>query len=148
MADPGVEPIQDPGDAPGAPPLIAVVDDEPSVVKLISRVLERVAGYRTIVGYDGGDAVSLRFGEPSPDAMIINLVMPRMHGDAALDIIREREHREGLPRLPIALESADARVEDFARDHGADAWLLKFFSTQDLLVIVERLLAMRADAAR
>jgi two-component system, OmpR family, phosphate regulon response regulator PhoB len=136
------------GDGHGSRPLIAVVDDEAAIVAWVVRALER-AGYRVDWGRDGGDAVSLRFGEPSPDVMLLNWRMPRVSGDEALDLIRERELREGLPRLPIAFESGDAsELEGLARDHGADAWIAAPFTIPELLALIERLLAMRGDEAR
>jgi CheY-like chemotaxis protein len=88
--------------------LVAYVDDSWGGRELARRVLEK-HGHLSLLGADGSDAVSLRFGDPEPDAMFINGQMTYMPGPKAIEIIREREAVEGRRRMPIALETAWAR---------------------------------------
>ena len=132
------------GPPPDDRPLIAIVDDEPVITHFVAAVGDRSRRFHTVVGHDGLDAVALRFGSPEPDAMVLNGAMPGMNGLEALDIIRERERSEGRPRLPIALETAWAHHERLASEHGADASIGKPFSQEELLRLVESLLALRA----
>ena len=116
---------------------IAVVDDQMTARMLIGRILERTFADREVSvleGSNGGDAIALRFGDPTPALLIVNWVMPGMDGMAAIAEIRRREAAENLPRVPIVFESGyipDAPVP------GADATLSCPFSRQDLIAVVE-----------
>jgi two-component system, cell cycle sensor histidine kinase and response regulator CckA len=79
---------------------ILVVDDEPTVRRFASRVL-REAGYGVKEAVDGVEALSLiRSGVDDLDAVVSDIVMPRMNG---VDLVRSLalEH----PRLPVILMS-------------------------------------------
>jgi CheY-like chemotaxis protein len=90
------------------------------------------------VGPNGEEAIALRFGTPTPDLLIVNGVMPGMHGPVAIAEIRRREVTEGLPRVPIHFGSSDLREALVA---GADASLPCPFAAMDRIAIVEPLLA-------
>jgi CheY-like chemotaxis protein len=98
-----------------------------------------------LIGVDGNDAVALRFGDPEPDAMFVNGLMPGMCGPEAIEIIRERERAEGRPRMPIALQTGWEDAAERAARCGADTYVFAPWSTDGLLATLERLLAGRAD---
>jgi CheY-like chemotaxis protein len=129
-------------------PLIAIIDDEPSMRAHLTRICENWGRFRTVVGNDGFDAVAIRFGSPEPDAMILNGRMPGMNGPEALDIIRERELREGRGRLPIGLVTAWLDRELLAEEHGADASHWVPFEIEDMLGLIERLLVIATEGRR
>lgn len=132
---------------PNDPPVIAFIDDEQPVVRFAERIL-RVSGYSVLCGFDGEEALALRFGRPEPDAMLVNWVMPGINGDEVISRIRKREAVAGLGRLPMALESGSSACADARRlaEIGADGFLMKPFQTDELLDLVRRLLEKRAPA--
>jgi CheY-like chemotaxis protein len=67
---------------------ILVVDDEPQVREVISRVLAS-CGYRVISAQDGQDAL-VRFGDGSEiDLVVLDMVMPGMGGRECLARLRK-----------------------------------------------------------
>ena len=79
---------------------ILVVDDEPTVRRFASRVL-REAGYEVREAIDGLDALAvIRSGTVLLDAVVSDIVMPRMNGVELLQSLTLE-----LPRLPVILMS-------------------------------------------
>lgn len=66
--------------APGAGRLVLVVDDEPFVRRVVSRLLTRI-GYRTVLASSGSEALS-RLGDPDDpvDLLVADATMPEMGG--------------------------------------------------------------------
>lgn len=104
--------------------LVAVVDDNQMNRMFIRMLLDRgFDGLSVVEGADGRDAIDLRFAEPPPDLMIVNGVMPGMHGPEAIAAIRRTEAERGLRRAAIAISSAGPWWLDAGVAAGADATL-------------------------
>ena len=86
--------------APDPSESVLVVDDEPGVRQFASRVL-REAGYGVEEAGDGADALSLiRRGMIDPDAVVSDIVMPRMTGVELLQSLSVER-----PDVPVILMS-------------------------------------------
>ena len=70
----------------GSPPLVLVVDDDPGT-RLLAVASLRQAGYATAEAADGEEGVSA-YEKFRPDLVLIDVVMPRMDGFAAVREIR------------------------------------------------------------
>ena len=77
-------------------PTILVVDDEPSIRQLVTRVLER-NGHRVIACQGAAEALTVT--EPF-DLLLVDLVLPEVDGRELTERIRERQ-----PELPVVLMS-------------------------------------------
>ena len=113
---------------------LLVVDDEPRVSRVTKLCLER-AGYDVEVAFDGAEALEKLVARPF-DALITDLVMPRMTGRELCERIEEtlrdrkfpifvvtsspeEEHREWAARMerveffekPLSLRHLIARLE-------------------------------------
>lgn len=79
---------------------VLVVDDEPSVRRFACRVL-REAGYGVREAVDGVEALTVvRSGHGEIDAVVCDIVMPRMNGVELLQSLSLE-----VPRLPVILMS-------------------------------------------
>ena len=119
---------------------IVVVDDNSELRKMMMLAAE-VTDEVDLVGEaaDGVEALEICARE-HPDAVLLDIEMPRMDGIEALGQLRLADQR-----TKIAMFSADNRREPEARQLGADAFFLKLESNPvDLL---ERLAAMVRDTA-
>jgi CheY-like chemotaxis protein len=119
---------------------IVVVDDSAELRKMMMMAAE-VTDTVDLVGEaaDGIEALELCARE-HPDAVLLDVEMPRMDGIEALGQLRGADRR-----TKIAMFSADNRREPEARRAGADAFFLKLESNPvDLL---EQLAAMVRSAA-
>jgi CheY-like chemotaxis protein len=82
---------------------ILVVDDEPAVRRFTARVLSE-EGYLVEEAADGAEALGrVRYGEPAVDAVVSDVVMPRLNG---VELLRELAALR--PALPIILMSGYA----------------------------------------
>ena len=108
-------------------PTILVVEDDPSISKLISITLEMHQYlYRTA---ENGNEAILEILSNKPDIIILDLGLPDMDG---IDIIKKVR---GWSTVPIIVVSARGEDKDKieALDGGADDYLTKPFSVDELL---------------
>ena len=117
---------------------ILVIDDEPDILKLISKILEK-AGYKVMTAENGRLADKL-LNEYLFDLVITDIVMPQKEG---LEIIFQL--RENSPDTKILAISGGGKIEpaeylDTARATGAHAIVKKPFEISHLLKKVEQLL--------
>lgn len=121
-------------------PLILVAEDDKDVQILVAFRLE-LAGYEVVTADDGEQALQLAL-ERHPDLCVLDVMMPKMSG---LEVTqRLREHKD-TQRLPIILLTARVSEEDVHRGFaaGADDYVKKPFSPQDLQTRVEAFLGRR-----
>jgi CheY-like chemotaxis protein len=120
---------------------VLVVDDEPSVRRFACRVL-REAGYGVREAADGLDALSLiRGGVVDVDAVVSDIVMPRMNGVELLQSLSLER-----PRLPVILMSGyDMNQLTRLGIVGPCGVLSKPFPPDLLLAEVRRCIALEAS---
>jgi two-component system response regulator MprA len=107
---------------------ILVVDDEPAVRDALERAL-RLEGYEVDLAADGSEALGLISKRP-PDAVVLDLMMPRIDG---LEVCRRM--RAGGDRTPVLVLTARDAVSDRVTglDAGADDYVVKPFALEELL---------------
>src|SRR5919106_6685053 len=88
--DPGVTAL--PARAPGRDVRVLVVDDEPMVLEVVSRYLER-DGYIVDAAADGAEALEM-FERRPPHLVILDLMLPSIPG---LEVLRELRRRSDVP---------------------------------------------------
>ena len=117
---------------------ILVVDDSITTRALEKSILE-AHGYRVRVAVDGIQALELLRAEKA-DAVIADLMMPRLDGFGLLQAIKKDSQ---LADIPVVIVSSIERQEDQERGLalGADAYILKQkFDQRELLEIVRQVL--------
>jgi two-component system, OmpR family, KDP operon response regulator KdpE len=112
------------------PERILVIDDEPQITRVLRAALS-AQRYDVRTANDPEEALRL-FAEWSPDLVITDLVMPEMTG---VDVCRSIRRTATTPILVLSVrEQEHFKVE--ALDAGADDYVTKPFSTQELLARV------------
>lgn len=107
---------------------LLLAEDEHSLSKAIVRILEK-NNYSVDAVYDGEEA--LRYIETGNyDAVILDIMMPKMDGITVLKKLRAQENM-----TPILMLTAKAEVDDkvLGLDSGANDYLTKPFDTRELL---------------
>jgi two-component system response regulator MprA len=117
------------------PSRILVVDDEPAVREAIRRSLA-FEGYDTELAADGLAAIE-KIDAYHPDAIVLDVLMPRMDG-----LTTARRLRAGGVTTPILMLTARDTVGDRVTglDAGADDYLVKPFELDELLARLRALL--------
>ena len=122
---------------------ILLVDDDPKVLRLLEATL-RLKDYDVAKVESAADA--LRYlGEREPDLIISDIMMPDLDG---YDFLRRVRDSARSAHVPFIFLSARSEPEDVVRGLrlGADEFLRKPFSIDELLVRVERVLARGAPS--
>lgn len=107
---------------------ILIVDDEPSISKLIEFNL-KLAGFEVMCVEDG-EAVFQSLRSFRPDLIILDLMLPKMNGIEVCRILRNQNNA-----VPIIMLTALHDVADKINglDNGADDYMTKPFSPQELI---------------
>jgi CheY-like chemotaxis protein len=115
--------------------LILICEDEPTLRELVRASLSGV--YQFAEARDGFDALGLA-RELEPDAVVLDLMLPRKSG---LEVLAELREDEQLRSIPVLVMTAWSDMLDAALAAGADAFVSKPFDPDDLKIAVDELLA-------
>ena len=109
---------------------ILVVDDEQQITRVLRTSLQS-NGHEVTVAQDGADALA-KFMKAEPELVITDLAMPGMDG---IELTREIRERSQVPIIVLSVRgNDDSKVA--ALDEGADDYITKPFSIQELLARV------------
>jgi CheY-like chemotaxis protein len=122
-------------------PTILYAEDEPSFRSLFELWL-RTGGFDVRLASDGLDALDSLTDHGLPDAVLLDVRMPRLDGIELCRILRRV-----WPLLPIVLVSAEDQLETIGRNAGASAVLAKPSSRVELCGLLDRLIAASAASA-
>jgi len=126
---------------------ILIVDDEKDLVEMLAYNLER-KGHKTIKAYDGFEAWE-KIESEMPDLLILDLMMPNLDGWELCRLIR-RSQNKPVKEMGILMLTARAMPEDrvYGLEIGADDYLTKPFSLNELILRVEKLMEKRKSISR
>ena len=121
-------------------PVILAADDDDDILQLIVFRLER-SGYTVLQASYGEEALAVAL-ENRPDLAVLDVQMPKMDG---FELTRRLRAEPATSRIPIIVLTArvqDADVQE-GFDAGADDYLRKPFSPQELRARVQAILGRR-----
>jgi CheY-like chemotaxis protein len=101
---------------------VLIIEDDSSVAELYASKLRR-GGYVVDVARDGVSGFDLA-GSLLPDAIILDIHLPRLSGLAALAVLRTEEATSGLPVIVLSNDDTPAVMEEAGR-LGVSAYLIK-----------------------
>lgn len=123
---------------PGQEHSVLVVDDEPAVRNALKSVLED--DYRIVLAHDGPSALEALRTDQQIDVVLLDMVMPGMHG---MDVLRRVRTEFTSVEVIIlsALQSIETVIE--AINLGAFDYVTKPFVARELALIVDRAIELR-----
>lgn len=111
---------------------VLVVDDEPAVVDLIENFLD--GDYRTVTAGSGGEALDVI--DDAIDIVLLDRLMPDLHGDDVLEEIRTTGYNCGVIMVSAVEPDVDVATLQY------NEYLVKPISQEDLHAAIERTLTL------
>jgi two-component system response regulator AdeR len=117
--------------------LILIIEDEPEIVDILERYLER-EGFRTVSAGDGDTGLS-HHQRLKPDLIVLDIKLPRQDGYEVLSAIRRRDD------TPVIMVTALAEDLDKlqALRIGADDYVVKPFNPLEVVARAKTIFAAR-----
>lgn len=113
---------------------VLIVEDEVSIAKMISMNL-KVAGYDTVLFYDGREAAEAIGREHDYDIALLDVMLPGMDGFSLLDVVKEHD----IPVIFLtARDDIGSKVQGL--QGGAEDYVVKPFEMLELMVRMEKVL--------
>jgi chemotaxis protein histidine kinase CheA/ActR/RegA family two-component response regulator len=122
--------------APSRSKHILVVDDSPSVRRVVGNMLKQ-NGWEVQAARDGVEALEM-ITQETPAAVLLDIEMPRMDGYELMATVRAQEQYRTLP-LVILTSRAATKHQQHAMQLGANAYLVKPYQDEELINILNSL---------
>ena len=120
----------------GAAKKIVIIDDDPDMLELLSYTLKNDFNVHTAPdGLSGLEVIR----KERPDLVILDLLMPRMHGFEVCKRIRADDQLKGTK---ILISSSKSYIHDIktAKDTGADQYIVKPYEISALMSTIDELI--------
>jgi len=124
--------------APGGPPRILVVDDEPPIREILKFQLEN-AGFEVACAEDGAEGLQMVEERP-PDLVLLDLMIPQMDG---YEVCRRLKRDYSTRHIPVIILTARGELDEKLKglESGANDYVTKPFSVPELLIRVKNVLS-------
>ena len=116
-----------------------IVDDQPNVRLLLSRILRKKVGCTVSEATNGLEALDL-LGRQHFDIVVLDVLMPLMDGLETLEAIRRTPSLRHLPVIVLSAVRDESKVRQLVR-HGISAYLAKPLRPLDVAERIEAILA-------
>lgn len=120
---------------------VLVADDDPMTRQVLSTVLD-LEEFEVVVAEDGDQILEV-LSERTPDAVVLDQMMPGRSGLEVIAALREEEETADLPVVLLTAAQAGSLPADPVAE-GAQAHLEKPFSPLHLIEVLESLMGSRA----
>jgi DNA-binding response OmpR family regulator len=121
--------------APPRNPRVLIAEDEPAILELVNYALARAGRYEVYNARDGQTALDYA-RSLLPDVVVLDVIMPRMHG---LAVCKDIKGSAATQRIGVIMLTAlgTAYTKREAAKFGADAFLTKPFAPRELVNTVD-----------
>jgi len=106
---------------------IMICDDDEGILDITGLLLESY-GYQVLLEPDSTHLIP-RISMEKPDLLLIDIWMPQLMGD---EIVRMLKRDKNMAHIPIIMFSASRESKRIANEAGADDYIAKPFSIEDL----------------
>jgi len=120
---------------------ILIVDDEPNIVTALEYLLQK-SGYEVLLAQDG-DAALKQVEKHLPDLVLLDVMMSLKSGYEVCQRMRERADWQHIKIVMLSAKGREAEVSK-GLSLGADLYVTKPFSNQDLIARINKLLGQAA----
>jgi PAS domain S-box-containing protein len=120
---------------------ILVVDDDPIMLRLVSRVL-REAGHEIVPAASGTEALHLA-KEEAPDLIVLDVVLPDLDGIGVCRRIKENPASKDAYVILLSGQRTRSENQAVGLEAGADGYVTRPISNRELLARVEAMLRLK-----
>lgn len=122
---------------------VMVIDDSNTIRRTAETLLSK-AGCEVITAVDGFDSLA-KIADSEPDVIFVDIMMPRLDGYQTCALIKNNDQ---FKETPVVMLSSKDGLFDKAKGRivGADEYLTKPFSKNELFNVLEKIVANRGGA--
>ncbi len=122
---------------------VMIVDDSNTIRRTAETILSK-AGCEVVTAIDGFDSLA-KIVDVVPDVIFVDIMMPRLDGYQTCALIKNNNE---FKHTPVIMLSSKDGLFDKAKGRivGADEYLTKPFSKNELFEVLERIVASRQAA--
>jgi CheY-like chemotaxis protein len=119
---------------------VLVADDDPATLRIVSMILER-EGLEVITAKDGDEAFE-KVASEGPDAILLDIEMPRLGG---IELCSMLKATEVTAHIPVGFLSVHKELDTYkqAEELGSVVFIPKPFQPQKLITFVRLLLTSK-----
>jgi excisionase family DNA binding protein len=121
---------------------VLLVDDDPDLVEMMTKVLEDDGRFEVRVAHNGFDA-GMMVKEYRPDLIVLDVMLPDINGKEVCQRVRADSTLEGVKVVCISGMVEEDKVHEL-REAGADDFLQKPFEIEELIERMCRQLEIEA----
>ncbi len=121
---------------------ILVVDDEPDIVDLVSYNLKK-EGFDVVSAFDGEEALE-KIRKNNFDFIILDLMLPGMHGTEICRILRSDPKTRNVPIIMLTAKGEEVD-KVLGLEMGADDYMTKPFSPRELLARIKTVMRRASE---
>ena len=118
---------------------VLIADDEPNIVTTLEFLLQR-NGYEVTIARNGDEALLL-IEQHQPDLVLLDVMMPLKSGYEVCQRMRERTDWRHIKIIMLTAKGRDVEMSK-GLSIGADLYITKPFSTQELMARINGLLGV------
>jgi len=119
---------------------VYIADEDPQIRTIIQVSLSRIEGLETTL-FENGLELLQAVQESPPDALVTDIILPRLDGLAVCGLLKYDEQYAGIPVMVIS-SVIDSDIEEQVRQAGADGYLRKPFRPQEIRDRVRQLVGL------
>ena len=112
---------------------IAIAEDNPLMLELLSSILEAENGFQVVGTADNGEDAYQMIMEKEPDIVLLDVIMPKLDGITVLEKVREAKGGKNMPSIIMVTAAGNETVASAAFRNGASYYILKPFDREVLL---------------
>ena len=116
---------------------VLIVDDEPNLRRLSRTILSK--NFIVFEAEDGKQAIDIA-NTQKPDIILMDMMMPKMDGLTACHTIRKNPTTKSIPVIMVTAIGFELNIK-LSQQMGANAYVTKPFTSQDLLDKIKQCLA-------
>lgn len=123
---------------------IMIVDNEPDIVYLVKKMLEK-KGYEVTQASNGRECLQ-KINKEKPDLVLMDVIMPGIDGWEVARKLKRNNKTKNIPVAMFTIMNDEEHVKKSFEYARADEHIGKPFSRDEMLATIERVLQKKAAA--